>query len=25
VLDRFGLAHDLSPRWGETGVTDAEP
>ena len=25
VLDRFGLGHDLSPRWGETRVQDAEP
>jgi flavin prenyltransferase len=25
VLDRFGLGHDLSPRWGETRVPDAEP
>ena len=25
VLDRFDIAHDLSPRWGETRVSDAEP
>ena len=24
VLDRFDVAHDLSPRWGESRVTDAE-
>jgi 4-hydroxy-3-polyprenylbenzoate decarboxylase len=25
VLDRFDIAHDLSPRWGESRVSDAEP
>ena len=25
VLDRFDIAHDLSPRWGESRVADAEP
>jgi 4-hydroxy-3-polyprenylbenzoate decarboxylase len=25
VLDRFGLPHDLSPRWGERPSTEARP